>query len=413
VLPPSRRGRSEITWEFTVIYPNPDMEVKGPGCGGEPANEDLGPWQSHMAWEYGTDWVAGFLAGKRRYVEGPRPANVGLWPIAHLRHPESDESGGEEGGNGRTPGAARTQGVTAPSRPVMAPPSIAPPVVATAVPTIPEGPTAAPSIIPTPSVAPTPVATAPSTVPTTQPAVGGFSTTTTTGAQLPRERPPTTEERHPKRAATEAAATLQLAAGGRPRGPAVTVAAEGSQADQQWEQARAEVQRLWAVGQQLQGEAQTKTTYTGFREVANIAQDALEAADAASRRARQERMASVGALSLTEVQLPGAPQKGSGRNGRRSGRGRTRSLETGGGDGRQGKSGNNAASRHAPASNAHPNDGGTSNLDGAANRSRAAAGVHPAHNGREAAGATGSGIGRPQARPWSRGPARRWSSTLE
>jgi hypothetical protein len=72
------------------------------------ANEDLGPWQSNMAWEYGTDWVVGFLAGKRRYVEGPRPANVGLWSIAPLRHPESDKSGGEEGGSGRTTEAART-----------------------------------------------------------------------------------------------------------------------------------------------------------------------------------------------------------------------------------------------------------------------------------------------------------------
>jgi hypothetical protein len=95
VLRPSQRGRSEVTREFTVIYPNPNMEVEGPGCGGEPANEDLGPWQFHMAWEYGTDWVIGFLAGKKRYVEGPRPANVGLWPIAHLRHHESDESGEE------------------------------------------------------------------------------------------------------------------------------------------------------------------------------------------------------------------------------------------------------------------------------------------------------------------------------
>jgi hypothetical protein len=305
VLPPSQRGRSEATREFTVIYPNPDLEVEGPDCGGNPANEVLGAWQSHMAWEYGTDYVAGFLAGKRRYVEGPLPALVGLWPIAHLRHHESDESGGEEDGSRRTTGAASTQGVTAPSGPVMAPPSIAPPVVATAVPTIPTGTTAAPPTIPTPTVAPTPVATAPSTVPTTQPAAGGVSTTTTTGAQLPRERPSTTEERHPKRAATEAAATLQalqLAGGGGPRGPAAT------QADQQWAQARAEVQRLWAMGQQLQGEAQTKTTYTGFREVAKMAQDALKVADAASRRARQEGMASVGALPLTGLQLPGAPE---------------------------------------------------------------------------------------------------------
>jgi hypothetical protein len=257
ILPPSQRGRSEVTREFTAIYPDPDLKVEGPGCGGAPGNEDMGPWQYHMAWEYGTDWVAGFLAGERRYVEGPPPANVGLWPIAPLRHPESDKSGGEEGDDGRTTDAARTQGVTAPSGPVMAPPSIALPVVAAAVPTIPEETTAAPSTIPTPTVAPTPVATTPSTVPTTQPAAGGVSTTTTTGAQMPREWPPTTEERHPKRAATEAAATLQtlqLAAGGGPRGPAATVAAEGSQADQQWEQARAEVQRLWVLGQQLQGE---------------------------------------------------------------------------------------------------------------------------------------------------------------
>jgi hypothetical protein len=62
VLPTSQRGRSEITREFTVVYPNPDLEVNAPGTGGAPGNEDLGPWQSHMAWEYGTDWVVGFLA---------------------------------------------------------------------------------------------------------------------------------------------------------------------------------------------------------------------------------------------------------------------------------------------------------------------------------------------------------------
>jgi hypothetical protein len=147
-------------------------------------------------------------------VEGSRPANVGLWPIAPLRNHESDESGGEEGGSGGTLVAAKTHGVTAPSGPVMAPPSIAPPVIANAVPTIMEGTTTASFTIPNPTVVPTPVATAPSTVPTTQPATGGVSTTTTTGAQLPQERPPTTEERHPKRAATEAAATVQTAARG-------------------------------------------------------------------------------------------------------------------------------------------------------------------------------------------------------
>jgi hypothetical protein len=311
VLPPSQRGRDDIIREFTVIHPNPDLKVEGPGCVGDPANEDQGAWQSHMTWKYGTDWVAGFLAGGRRYVEGLAPAPVSLWPIAHSKHHESDETGGEEDGSRRTTVAASRQGVTGPSGTVVAPPSTAPPVVATAVSTIPAGTTAAPPTISTPIVAPTPVATAPSTVPTTQPAAGGVSTTTTTGAQLPRERPPTTEERHPKRAATEAAATLQalqLAAGGRPRGLAATAAAEGLQADQQWAQAWAEVQRLWAMAQQLQGEALTKTTYTGFREVAKMAQNTLEAANAASRRVRRERMASVGALPLTGLQLLGAPE---------------------------------------------------------------------------------------------------------
>jgi hypothetical protein len=51
-----------------------------------------------------------------------------------------------------------------------------------------------------------------------------------------------------------------------------------------------------------------KATYTGFREVVKMAQDALEAANATSRRARHERMTSVGALPLTGLQLPGAPE---------------------------------------------------------------------------------------------------------
>jgi hypothetical protein len=224
-----------------------------------------------------------------RYVEGLASAPVSLLPIAHLRHHESDESGEEENGSRRTTGAACTQGVTGPSGSVMAFSSIAFPVVATAVPTIPAETTATPPTISIPSVARTPVATAPATVLTTQPAAHH----NTTGAQLPREQPPTTKVRHPKRAATEATATLQalqLAVTGGTRGPAATVAAEGSQADQQWAQARTEVQRLWALGQEKQAEVQTKTTYTGFRDVVKMAQDALEAADAASRRARQERM---------------------------------------------------------------------------------------------------------------------------
>jgi hypothetical protein len=137
------------------------------------------------------------------------------------------------------------------------------------------------------------------------------STTTTAGVQLPRERPPATEERQPKRVATEAAATLQgpqLTAGGGPAGPAAsTVSSRGAQADQRWDEAKAEVQRLWALGQQLHTEAQTKPTYTSFKETAKMAQDAFEAAETASRQAREERMASVGALSMTGPQLPGAP----------------------------------------------------------------------------------------------------------
>jgi hypothetical protein len=287
VLPPSQRGRTEITWEFTVVYPNPDLEVNAPGTGGAPGNKDLGPWQSHMAWEYGTDWVAGFLAYQRRYVTGPPPANVGLWHIAPLTHHESEESEEEGDNEGQgavegTQGREGPQGVTAPSGPVMAPPSIAASVIAPTVPTTGRAGVSAPPVIPTPTVAPTPVATP--TVPVT---LAPERTVSTTGAQLPRERPPTTEERHPKRVATETAATLQgpqLTAGGGPAGPvAGTVSWGGAQADQQWEEAKAEVQRLWALGQQLQTEAQTKPTYTSFREPAKMAQDTFEAAEAASR----------------------------------------------------------------------------------------------------------------------------------
>jgi hypothetical protein len=128
---------------------------------------------------------------------------------------------------------------------------------------------------------------------------------------LPRERPPATEERHPKLVATEAAAPLQglqLTAGGGPADPAAsTVSSGGAQIDQRWDEAKAEVQRLWALGQQLQTEAQTKPTYTSFKESAKMAQDAFEAAETASRQVREECMASVGALPMTGLQLPGAP----------------------------------------------------------------------------------------------------------
>jgi hypothetical protein len=198
---------------------------------------------------------------------------------------------------------------------------------------------------------------------------------------LPRERPPATEERQPKRVATEAAATLQgpqLTAGGRPAGPAAsTVSSGGAQADQRWDEAKAEVQRLKALGQQLQTEAQTKPTYTSFRETAKMAQDTFEAAEAASRHAGEERMVSVGALPMTEAAAPrsasgtgalGAagdrlPGSGAGSgDGDRQQRSirqgdSTRGAEARGGDGRQRRSGDNAAWHHAPVPSARK-DGG-------------------------------------------------------
>jgi hypothetical protein len=177
-----------------VVYPDPDLEVNASGTGGAPRNEDLGPWQSHMAWEYGTDWVAGFLAHRRRYVMGPPPANVGLWPIAPLTQPEieeSEEEGDDEGKGaaGGPPGGGGTQGVTTPSGPIMAPPSIAPPVIAPTVPTT--GRTGVPAfqpVIPTPTVAPTPVATP--TVPVTRAPERPVITATTTGHSCPVNDPP-------------------------------------------------------------------------------------------------------------------------------------------------------------------------------------------------------------------------------
>jgi hypothetical protein len=195
------------------------------------------------------------------------------------------------------------------SGPVMAPPSIAPPVIAPTIPTTFRTGVSAPPVIPTPTVAPTPVAT-PTLLVTLSPQ-RPVSTATTAGVQLPRERPPATEERQPKRVATEAAATLQglqLTVGGGPAGPAASTVSSGwAQTDQRWDEAKAEVQRLWALGQQLQTEAQTKPTYTSFKETAKMVQDTFEAAETASRQAREERMASVSALPMTGLQLPGAP----------------------------------------------------------------------------------------------------------
>lgn len=138
VLPPSQRGRSEVTRKFTIVYPDPDNEVDVPGTGGRTLNKDLGAWQLYIAWQYGTYWVAGFLAERRVNVGGPQSANVGLWPIANRTHPESEEKGDEEEDEGKE-GADKEEGeaIGAPSGPVMAPPSVALPVVTPSVPTLP------------------------------------------------------------------------------------------------------------------------------------------------------------------------------------------------------------------------------------------------------------------------------------
>jgi hypothetical protein len=208
---------------------------------------------------------------------------------------------------------------------------------------------------------------------------------------------------------------LQLAVGEGPRGAAATVAAKGSQADQQWAQARAKVQRLFAMGQQLQGKAQTNTTYTGFREVVKMAQDALKAANVASRRARQERMASVGALPLTRLQLPGAPEmiepserleadcqdqvQALAQEILRRGATAMAAGAASAGQGAQrpeketGARASRGATRpgiYAPASDAHPYNGATSDHNGTAGLGRAA-GAHCVNNGNEAGGSTAPG----------------------
>jgi hypothetical protein len=169
------------------------------------------------------------------------------------------------------------------------------------------------------------------------------------------------------------------------------------------------------MGQQLQGEAQTKTTYTGFKEVAKTAQDAPEASgrsvaasqagvygvrgrtptdgaatpkgsgDDRALRAAGGRLSGPGAGPGT-----GDPQKGSSRNGRRSGIGGTRGSEAGRGDGHQGKSRSDAARHYARASDAHPYNGATSDHNGTAGLGRAA-GAHSANNGNEAGGSTATG----------------------
>jgi hypothetical protein len=252
-------------------------------------------------------------------VTGPPPAVVNLWPTAHLTQPESEELGEEEGQDEE---GQRDQGrgeegeevIEAPSGPVMAPPRVVPPAISPTVPTTLTVCASASTVIPTPTVAPTPVATAQPTVPVTQPAPGPVSTTTTIGAQMPRERTPATDERHPKRVATEAAASqraAKLAARGGPpppSGPAAgTVSSGEAHADQRWKEAKAEVQRRWNSSQDLQTAARAASGYTAFKESAEMVQDALQAAKEASRQAREARSAAVGALPLTGLQVPGAP----------------------------------------------------------------------------------------------------------
>jgi hypothetical protein len=52
VLPPSQRGRSKVTREFTVTYPNPDLQLKGPGCGlkEHPETKTWGPGSLTWPW---------------------------------------------------------------------------------------------------------------------------------------------------------------------------------------------------------------------------------------------------------------------------------------------------------------------------------------------------------------------------
>jgi hypothetical protein len=49
VLAPSARGLNDAVQEFTVMYANPEMELRKTGTGGQPKNVDLGAWQSYIA----------------------------------------------------------------------------------------------------------------------------------------------------------------------------------------------------------------------------------------------------------------------------------------------------------------------------------------------------------------------------
>jgi hypothetical protein len=96
--------------------------------------------------------------------------------------------------------------------------------------------------------------------------------------------------------------------GGTSAGPAAgAVAPEEAQADQRWEAAKVEVQRLWTLAQDLQTEARTKASFTAFRDQANSAQDALQQAEEVSRQAREDWVAAVGALPMVGLQVPGTP----------------------------------------------------------------------------------------------------------
>jgi hypothetical protein len=123
--------------------------------------------------------------------------------------------------------------------------------------------------------------------------------------------PPPTHERQAKRIVTDTAVSLRgpqlTAGGGTSAGPAAGAGApEEAQADQRWEAAKTEVQRLWTLAQEPQTEARTKASFMAFRDQANLAQDALQQAEDVSPQAREDRVAAVGALPMVGLQVPGA-----------------------------------------------------------------------------------------------------------
>jgi uncharacterized protein YdaU (DUF1376 family) len=116
-----------------------------------------------------------------------------------------------------------------------------------------------------------------------------------------------------KRVATGAATLLQgpqLVAGGGPTpGPVARAATPDEvQTNLCWEQAKADVQRLWTLSQELQTSARAERDVAAFKQLAELAQESLEEAEDKSSQARQKRMAAVGALPMVELQAPEASE---------------------------------------------------------------------------------------------------------